>query len=249
MIHLLFGAIAALIGYAIGSSKQTVVTVTKTGGEPPRALPIPRPKPTSHVDRLNHCVASGLPVDRNLVRYALIESHRNGDMKNFQAIATLFRKPDPSKESEENSEGEKESEGVKSPIEGVTDEDWQSFVSKLRVREPSYSTNTHLGSFEHNRSRLRSLGFDGSLETEPEQYEALVSDLTDHYENAKPLIDEFCGDAVNLDGNDVPITMSGVLALLKAGGMQGAEQWLRDPQARANYPRTKELFLRANGCF
>lgn len=265
MIFPLFiGFLTGLIGYTIGRSSQPaqIITVTKTSGVDigktrrlsPRTLPPPRQ--ASYVEQLDRCVIEKLPVPPGLVRLALIESHRKGDMGTFNAIALLFRKPEAKQEEAKDAEETETVEGaseetseIKSPIEGVSDGDWMDFVSKLRVREPSYSTNTHLGAYEHNRSRLQSLGFSEPLESEQEQYSALVEDLTDHYSNARPLIDEFCGDSVTLDGNEVPISMSGVLALLKAGGVQGAEKWLRDPQARANYPRTKDLFLRANGCF
>jgi hypothetical protein len=260
---------ASILGYAIGrsqgQSQQSAPTpAPRVSGNRPRQIVgriVPQPRySVSAVEQLEILLQAGQPVKGKLVNAAFNEALRNGDKQTAQAIAMLFgpkgqAKPQEMKPQEQPPQQEDSPEelpqgesDIQSPIEHVSADDWMEFVSKLRSKEPSFRTDRHIGAFEHNRQRLKTLGIPDPT-NEQEQYQALVADLKDHYNNAQELINEFSGDSVSINGTDQPITMSGIFALLKAGGVQGAEQWLRDPNVRAKYPRTNELFLKANGCF
>lgn len=136
------------------------------------------------------------------------------------------------------------------PIDGVEPDEWQAFAKALHTKDPTYRSDRHLGAYEHHRQRLRALGIpEAQLATEDGQYQALCSDVADYTKKCKGLISDFTGDAVEVNGQVHPITMSGLLGVLKAAGPAGAEGWLKNPEDRAKFPRTTETFLRTNNCF
>ncbi len=137
-----------------------------------------------------------------------------------------------------------------SPIEGVDPGEWSAFAEALHTKDPGFKTERHVGAYEHHRQRLRALGIpDSQLATEDGQYQALCADVTDYTTRCGDLIRNFTGDQVVIDGKPHPVTMSGVLGVLKAAGPQGAAQWLANPDDRTKFPRTTDTFLRTNNCF
>lgn len=251
---IIFGLLGGMFGYAVGrrsasdaplAEQRQLPAPVKTSGR--LALPSPpEPEEVSWIEELESRLSGGAPIPRKLVLLALREADEMGDEKTFRAIAVLFSKK---KETKSKEAGKAEGGELKeSPIENIPSDAWADFVSKLRSQKPDFKTDRHIGCYEHSRQRLKQLGI-ADPTTEDAQYDALAKDIADHYESSKPLIDEFSGDAVTLEGKEHPITMSGILALLKSGGAKGAEQWLRQPDNRSKYPRQSELFLRANGCF
>lgn len=137
------------------------------------------------------------------------------------------------------------------PIPDVEQTNWVAFLSALRTKEPDYRSENHLGSYEHNRRRLRQLGIDeGQLANADGQYRALCHDLADYHERCKQLIDNHAGDVVEVPGKGpTPVTLSGILALLKTAGINGATGWLTRPEDRTKFTGTTEVFNRCNGCF
>jgi len=136
------------------------------------------------------------------------------------------------------------------PIDGVDPSKWASFCEALRTRKPAWGSDSHLGAWEHRKTRLRQLGIDpDTLATEDAQYEALCRDISDYNHTCNQLVRDFAGTEVQVADAKHPVTPSGVLGLLKAAGPKGAEGWLRNPGDRTKFPRTTEVFLRCNGTF
>ncbi len=54
---------------------------------------------------------------------------------------------------------------------------------------------------------------------------------------------------VNVDGEAIPVTMSGLLAVMRNAGTKNAEKWLDVEEDRRKFPNTTDAFKRANGCF
>jgi len=136
------------------------------------------------------------------------------------------------------------------PVADVDPANWQSFVDALRTKAPDYRSDNYLGSYEHNRRRLRQLGIDESaLGTADGQYAALCNDIADYLAKCQQLIANHTGDVIEVNGKQVPVTLSGILSLLKAAGPKGAEGWLTRPEDRLAFPNTTECFLRCNSCF
>lgn len=136
----------------------------------------------------------------------------------------------------------------KSPLDGVTDEEWAEFVGRLRTKPPGFSSDRYVGQFEQNRGRLDSLGLPAPDSPDLE-YASMVKDVEDHNATSAQLIADFSGDLVDIGGVQHPVTWSGILGLLKAAGPDGARGWLQNPGDRTKFPRTTETFVRTNGCF
>lgn len=136
------------------------------------------------------------------------------------------------------------------PLEGVDPEAWVGFCENLRTRKPAWSSDKHLGAYEHRKTRLRQLGIpEEQLVDQESQYQALCTDIADYFANCSQLIRDWEGKIVNIGGAMHPVTPSGVLALLKAAGPKGAEGWLSSDKDRERFPGTTELFVRCNGRF
>lgn len=136
------------------------------------------------------------------------------------------------------------------PIDGVETADWLAFIAAVRTREPAFSDENYLGSFEHNRRRLRQLAIPESQLVNPNgQYKAFCDDIADYHQKHQKLIGDFAGDMVEINGIQHSVTMSGVLGLLKAAGPAGAKSWLTNEADRTAYPNTTQAFLRCNNCF
>lgn len=137
-----------------------------------------------------------------------------------------------------------------SPIDTVSQTDWQAFCDVLRTKKPEWSNESHLGAFEHRRTRLRHLGIaEESLSDLASQCKALGSDIAAYYRDCPKLLSAHVGRLVDVNGAKYPITMSGVLGLLKAAGPKGAEGWLQNPEDRKRFPNTTDVFTRCNGRF
>ncbi len=47
----------------------------------------------------------------------------------------------------------------------------------------------------------------------------------------------------------IEVTLSGVLGVIQAAGLEGAAGWLENPGDRTRFPHTTAAFLRTNGVF
>jgi hypothetical protein len=137
---------------------------------------------------------------------------------------------------------------LKSPLEGVQDDDWMDFVARLRTKAIGFKSDKYLGQYEQNRKRLKQLGLAEPTNTD-EEYEALAKDIATHAKESVGLINTWSGDVVQVNGTDHPVCASGILGLLKYAGPEGAKSWLTHPEDRAKFPKTTEAFLRTNSCF
>lgn len=138
--------------------------------------------------------------------------------------------------------------GRVSPFKGVPDESWDRFVDSLATQEETYQGPKHIGRFHHSRERLSQLKID-DVSTADKQYEALVADLKDAREKSNSLINEFEFRSISIDGVDHTITLSGLLAVIKSAGMENARSWFVNQSDRTKFPKTTEIFSKANGAF
>ncbi len=142
-----------------------------------------------------------------------------------------------------------------SPIAGVDVRAWIAFVGRVAREAPTFSTTHHVGRFRQRRDRLRELGIDPAtiIDSSDAQLDALDADMADAYRHARAsgLVDHYLGTAVSVsaDAQPMPITLSGVLGVIQAAGLEGAVQWLEEPSDRKRYPNTTLAFERCNGVF
>lgn len=147
--------------------------------------------------------------------------------------------------------------GRSSPISGVHADDWAAFAARVAREQPTFHSAHHVGQFRQRRSRLAELGIDpeslvGSTEAQDAAFDA---DMRDAYRHAleSGMIAEYRGHTIEIpaDGGAAPIqiTLSGVLGVVQAAGLEGAIGWLADPGDRQRFPHTTRAFLRTNGVF
>lgn len=225
--------------------------VTKISGETgPKYLPL-----------LSRVLKAGHAPQRWLVDEAVREAFELGDWKAVSAIASRFPlTPPQTANTDEVVSSPKQVDappsnaaiiiGKNSPFDGVSNEEWAEFCEKLKTQAPDFKSDKHVGAYHHNRERLTQLGYDpATLTDEATQYQALEKDLKDYSATEKKLINDFGGDLIDIDGESHPVSMSGVLGVLKAAGPKHARSWFKNPEERKAFPHTTETFKRCNGMF
>lgn len=232
------GAIAGLIGWAIGSSKAPSPQRNITSGAPPSA-----------VDTLALCLENRQPFPPELVQAAMDECYYAGDLATLDALQRSF--PQPQAEAKKTVQAPAMPViQAKSPLYNVDDAEWSQFVSTMATEPPTFKDDSHVGRFRHHKRRLQELGIDpDTLDTEQAQYDALSTDMQDSMMRYGKLVNDFSGDVITINGQTTPITRSGILMLLKCAGPDGALSWLTDESERLRYPNTTQKFLSANAVF
>lgn len=245
LIPILFVIGLAYVGLKVG--QQLRPSDFRVGA----ALPAPQLHRVSYVRVLNERVHMGLPVSDWLICEATREAFDKGDWGTVRALSDMFDVPGtaPQEQTEEkNEEPQKPEAPSTSPLDGVEVDDWQSFCSALATKETGHKSDRYVGKYEQNINRLRQLGIETPATAEDE-YKTLVVDMTNYWDSEQKLIQDSAGEVVTLNGQEHPVTPSGILGLLKAAGPQGARSWLDNEADRGRFPRTTETFLRTNGCF
>lgn len=143
--------------------------------------------------------------------------------------------------------------GRSSPIAGIDSDEWREFVHRVEREPSSFATPRHVGRFRQRRDRLAELGIDPTrvINAPTEQERALEADMKDAYKHAKAsgLVDEYLQTAIPIENKEHPISLSGLLGLIQAAGLEGAYEWLEKPADRKRFPHTTAMFLKTNGVF
>jgi len=149
--------------------------------------------------------------------------------------------------------------GRSCPIEGVRAQDWEAFANRVAREMPTFTSKRHVGAFRQSVDRLAELGIDpAQVASSPEeQVRAFCTDMDDAYRHARDsgMVAEFQGALVDVPtpegGTSIPIevTLSGVLGVIQAAGLEGAASWLSDPNDRRKFANTTRAFVRTNGVF
>ena len=145
----------------------------------------------------------------------------------------------------------------RSPIGGIDDKAWDEFCGRLVRETPSFQSARHVGQFRQRRERLAELGIDpNSIVGSPDhQRGALDADLTDAYRQAADpasgLVRNNVHHAILVPQLEAPVmvSLSGLLGVIQAAGLEGAEQWFAHQRDRKRFPHTTQAFLRTNGVF
>lgn len=148
------------------------------------------------------------------------------------------------------------------PIPNVPGVLWRSFVAKVERCPPNFTAPHHLGRFRARKDRLRALGFDlAAVSADPEmQLAALEADVGDAYDRlletgdlaacvGRPIEVPPPMDMPPDAGGMVLVTLSGILGVAQAAGLDGTIGWLESYEDRRKYPHTTKAFLATNGEF
>jgi len=141
-----------------------------------------------------------------------------------------------------------------SPIAVVNALDWSRFCDLLVREAPTFSSGRHVGRYRQNKDRLAELGIrPDSLVGRPDlQQKALDRDLADahHHVRASGML-KHVGRMIAVPGvkEQVRITLSGLLGVIQAAGIDGVIGWLEHPGDRKRFKHTTQAFTRTNGVF
>lgn len=142
---------------------------------------------------------------------------------------------------------------IRSPIKDASDRDWQAFVDALERADVDFQNGRQIGAFRHRIDRLTDLGLEPHrlLGDRQAQIEALGVDMADALNHAKAggVVEEFVATTVDVGGVEHVVTLSGILGVTQAAGLEGCYEWLVKPSDRERFPHTTKQFLATNGVF
>ena len=209
-----------------------------------------------NIRRLMHCLQAGIEPERYIIDAAISDAYTAGRWDIVHSISRRFPAADmvPQEVSPSDPQSPQNDVvgtviGKSSPFDGVSNDEWSRFVDRMATMPDDYKTPRHVGRYYHSRQRLQQLGFDPDTLSPDQQYDALVSDLQDSEAQARALIRQYICHPLTVNGKDCVITMSGLLALLKAAGPQKARSWLENESDRTQFAKTTEMFLAGNEIF
>jgi hypothetical protein len=246
------GGLAALIALLL-KSKENKAPLTKTSG----ALDESDPKP----------YAIGLPES---VKHTIIKKDRatktelmiageTASVAGFTLLGGALL---------EKAQGAPESmpiEGIPSPIEAITPQQWTEFIGKMRTAELGAEGKGRFGEFQMGVRRLVDFGIMGNPQkladgtwtgfwTYPKekflkdpkiQYKLFERSMVAY---RKVIMEKFL-KAVNSQVQGRAATMSGLLAVAHFAGSQGLEKWLTSQELRRKFKATTNAYLSANNIF
>lgn len=164
---------------------------------------------------------------------------------------------------------------AKSPLKGVTDEQWKAYLRALATPSHSgkVSAKLALGAFLFTYPRLADLGLvrnvrratlngrpvwtgdfvapltlERFLDSPTLQLEAMAKSAVDYAPKVRVLFDKYLG-ARFVGATNQPATLSGLLAIAHRGGLKGLASWVKNEGDRAKFPNTTAAYNAANGIF
>jgi hypothetical protein len=146
-------------------------------------------------------------------------------------------------------------EPVPVPVPGLPIDRWETFRDALSREAPDYASNRAVGQYRQRRERLLEIGIDPEdvLASPEAQEHAIAIDLADALERVREgnLDRRHVGRLIWVPGCDdaVKITLSGLLGVVQAAGLDHAEGWLHSKDDRKRFPHTTAAFMRTNGVF
>ncbi len=220
---------------------------------------------TSHLSEFTSLIRRGHQPSQWLINQAISEAYQNGDWKLAQAISDSYNKPiqeirkKPSKpevpkEVETKEEPQKQLDFnpslTTSPVDGIDNNDWRMFVEVSKIESPDFDKNNLIGMFRQNKKRLQKLGIDPKeIKTPVDQYNAFEAECVQLISEGTSLIKQSVAMPIEVDGESLPITLSGLLTVMHHAGVENAAKWLDSSEERKKFPHTTEAFKRSNGCF
>jgi hypothetical protein len=142
-----------------------------------------------------------------------------------------------------------------SPIRDVDPADWQRLTDRLATAEPLFESPRHIGRFRQRKERLAELQIDPIelVGSSTAQRQALDISLEDAHRHATDggIIADHLSRLIRVPGREdaCTVTLSGILGVLHAAGLEGGCSWFENQRDRTRYPHTTDAFLACNGVF
>ena len=224
----------------------------------PRSLPAPRARraslafPTDGYPEPERVYVGAAPAERSVEELLALPAPRPAAPRHVALEAPAAPAPAPVSATERRATAGPAATAA--PIRGVDLVAWEAFVARLVRETPAYQSSKHVGQYRQRKDRLRELGlpFTKLLGDAAAQRAALDADLADAYKHASDgEMLQHVGRLIALPGVEAPtrVTLSGVLGVIQAAGLEGAEGWLSSQKDRKAYPHTTAAYVRSNGVF
>ena len=258
---IIFLGACLIIIVSLKDDKHHIQSATEVRGNPVNL--------TSHLAEFTSVIRGGHRPSRWLVLQAIEEAYNKGDWKLAQTISEHYNteipetrkeapkkeaaKPEQPKEIEEVREVKQlefNSMNTTSPVEGILNDDWRMFVEVSKIESADFNKNNTIGMFRQNKRRLQKLGINpDDVKTPIDQYSAFEAECVQLLSEGNNLIKQSVAMPIEIDGESMPITLSGLLAVMHHAGVENASKWLDSSDERRKFPNTTEAFKRSNGCF
>lgn len=224
----------------------------------PRSLPAPRARrdslafPTDGYPEPERVYVGAAPAERSVEELLALPAPRPAAPRHAALEAPAAPAPAPVSATERRATAGPAATAA--PIRGVDLVAWEAFVARLVRETPAYQSSKHVGQYRQRKDRLRELGLPITklLGNATAQRAALDADLADAYKHASDgEMLQHVGRLIALPGVEAPtrVTLSGVLGVIQAAGLEGAEGWLSSQTDRKAYPHTTAAYVRSNGVF
>jgi hypothetical protein len=229
---------------------------------------------TPHLTEFTQIIRKGHYPNRWIINQAINEAYHSGNWRLAKSIADNYvedyEEPEqpPPKAKEKSNVVSKEvpkEEAVEeleekaplflvqktsSPIDGVNNDDWRMFVEASRIEDPAFNSPSSMGMFRQNKKRLSKLGIKEEILQDPiTQYDAFEKEVSMLMDEGKEVFKQSVAMPISIDGDNTPMTLSGLLAVMRSAGTANAAKWIDSEDERRKFPNTTEAFKRANGCF
>lgn len=238
-------------------STERVTTVTSTDTSAPVAAAAPASKRSRAAeDAALLAEAMGISVDAIDPTIAHAPSPATGEMVaavmgrevSTGGVAVLDRDPGTPLDGSDG-------RFPQSPLANVDDDRWHQFTELLATAEPLFRSGRHIGRYRQNLDRLAELGIDTSeiIGSALAQRQSLDIELADAHKHAVDggLVDAHLHRLIRVPGHEdgCVVTLSGILGVLHAAGIENGCSWLEHPADRKRYKHTTDAFLTTNGAF
>jgi len=228
------------------------------------------PKSQSYLEQFQNLIRQGHQPNPWLVTRAVNEAFQNGNWVLAKTISDSYTKPmqthkrRPIQKEVSKREEEKPAEQIEasepeqklldfkverttSPIDGVSNDDWRMFVQASSIESPDFESENSKGMFRQNKKRTLKLGV--SVNTPVEQYSAFEGEVVQLLDEGRDIIKQSVAMPIEIDGESLPMTLSGLLAVMRVAGTANAAKWIDSPEERKKFPNTTKVFKLTNGCF
>lgn len=200
--------------------------------------------------RLAKSISDSYPNEVAFRRHVEVEDKKEKDIHKSKQEQVNKPKDESPKKVEEKKPLLLDYNRISSPVSYIPDDDWRMFVDISKIEGPNFVNENSVGMFRQNKKKLQKLGLNPDEIKDPiDQYNAFETECVKLIEEGRNLINQSVAMPIQVDNEDVPITLSGLLTVMRHAGIDNTAKWLDSNEERKKFPHTTRAFKRSNGCF